>query len=73
MIEVIKNLKPGQRLQAFIFAAVLSSGTAILTSYMKIRGFFCPRQHLLSAEGYRKIMQDRFDIWNKITNKIIFA
>jgi len=35
MIEVIKNLKPGQRLQAFIFAAVLSSGTAILTSYMK--------------------------------------
>lgn len=44
-----------------------------LTSYMKIRGFFCPRQHLMSAEVYREIMQDRFDIWHKITNKIIFA
>lgn len=44
-----------------------------LTSYMKIRNYFCPRQHLISADLYRSIMVQRFDIWKEITNQIIAA
>ena len=44
-----------------------------LTAYMKIRNYFCPRQHLLSADLYRSIMVKRFDIWKEITNQIIAA
>ena len=44
-----------------------------LTAYMKIRNYFCPRQHLLSADLYRSIMVKRFDIWKEITNQIIVA
>ena len=39
-----------------------------LTAYMKIRNYFCPRQHLLNADLYRSIMAQRFDIWKEITN-----
>ena len=44
-----------------------------LTSYMKIRNYFCPRQNLISADLYRSIMVQRFDIWKEITNQIIAA
>ena len=44
-----------------------------LTAYMKIINYFCPRQHLLSADLYRSIMVKRFDIWKEITNQIIVA
>ena len=44
-----------------------------LTAYMKIRNYFCPRQHLLNADLYRSIMAQRFDIWKEITNQIIVA
>jgi hypothetical protein len=35
MFEVIKNLKPTHRLQAFLFAALLSTASAVLTVYLK--------------------------------------
>ena len=35
MFEVIKNLKPTHRLQAFLFAAFLSTASAVLTVYLK--------------------------------------
>ena len=35
MFEVIKNLKPAHRLQAFMFAAFLSTASAVLTVYFK--------------------------------------
>jgi hypothetical protein len=35
MFEVIKNLKPSHRLQAFLFAALLSTASAVLTVYLK--------------------------------------
>ncbi len=35
MFEVIKNLKPAHRLQAFLFAAFLTTASAILTVYLK--------------------------------------
>jgi hypothetical protein len=35
MFEVIKNLKPAHRLQAFLFAAFLTTSSAILTVYLK--------------------------------------
>lgn len=35
MFEVIKNLKPAHRLQAFFFAAFLTTASAILTVYLK--------------------------------------
>ena len=44
-----------------------------LTAYMKIRNYFCPRQHLLNADLYRSIMVQRFDTWKEITNQIIAA
>ena len=35
MFEIIKNLKPTHRLQAFLFAAFLSTASAVLTVYLK--------------------------------------
>lgn len=35
MFEVIKNLKPTHRLQAFLFAAFLTTASAVLTVYLK--------------------------------------
>ena len=35
MLEVIKNLKPGQRLQAFLFVTLITSLTSVLTVYLK--------------------------------------
>lgn len=35
MLEVIKNLKPGQRLQAFLFVTIVTSLTSLLTVYLK--------------------------------------
>lgn len=35
MLEVIKNLKPGQRLLAFLFVTILTSLTSLLTVYLK--------------------------------------
>lgn len=35
MFEVIKNLKPVHRLQAFFFAALLTTASAIITVYLK--------------------------------------
>ncbi|CAB4143749.1 hypothetical protein UFOVP449_266 [uncultured Caudovirales phage] len=35
MFEAIKNLKPSQRLQAFLFVAVLTSLTSVITVYLK--------------------------------------
>lgn len=35
MLEVIKNLKPGQRLQAFLFVTIVTSLTSLITVYLK--------------------------------------
>ena len=35
MLEIIKNLKPAQRLQAFLFVTIVTSLTSLLTVYLK--------------------------------------
>ncbi len=38
-----------------------------LSAFGPIAGQFQPRRHRLSAEEYRAILQDRFQVWNEVT------
>jgi putative transposase len=39
----------------------------LLSTFGRTSPHFCPRQHLLSATGWRPEMADRFTVWNQIT------
>jgi hypothetical protein len=39
----------------------------LLSTFGRTSPHFCPRQHLLSATGWRHEMADRFTVWNEIT------
>jgi hypothetical protein len=57
MFEVIKNLKPAHRLQAFFFAAFLTTASAILTVYLKTddcSGF--AKQYEVLVKNYTETM-----------------
>jgi putative transposase len=38
-----------------------------LSAFSGISPHFRPRRHLLSAADYRRVMADRFAVWNEIT------
>ena len=38
-----------------------------LSAFSGISPHFRPRRHLLSAVDYRRVMADRFAVWNEIT------